>query len=205
MQLRRTGYGVADKQKLKEKPSKPAQALSTSRDWQKTNGEYRKSSISGRLGAQGRPTTSCRNSFRAQDVFLQRSQRGLWANGEERRPSRSRKSCSLRAEKLLPSKTRGAAKKALRSSRIDGMKAGRFRAATSDGSSRPSKVRRDEVRRGSPRSERPRTRNSRSSERHRHSVPGKQLRSADMLYSGRRIQRHRHAISKAESGLKAPE
>lgn len=112
----------------KEKLVKQAQALSTSRDWQKTTGEYRKLLDQWKkAGRAGKADDKLWEQFRAaQDVFFNaRNEVFAEQNEEEKKALAVKEELLIEAEKLLPIKDLGATKKALRSIQDRWDKAGR--------------------------------------------------------------------------------
>lgn len=112
----------------KEKLVKQAEALSSSRDWQKTTTEYRKLLDQWKkAGRAGKADDKLWEKFRAaQDVFFAaRNDVQSEQNEEEKKALAVKEELLTEAEKLLPIKDLGAAKKSLRSIQDRWDKAGR--------------------------------------------------------------------------------
>ena len=112
----------------KEKLVKKAQELSSSKDWQKTTVEYRKLLDQWKkAGRAGKADDKLWDQFRAaQDVFFSaRNEVFAEQNEEEKKALQVKEGLLAEAEKLLPVKDLGAAKKALRSIQDRWDKAGR--------------------------------------------------------------------------------
>ena len=112
----------------KEKLVKKAQELSSSKDWQKTTVEYRKLLDQWKkAGRAGKADDKLWARFRAaQDVFFSaRNEVFAEQNEEEKKALQVKEGLLAEAEKLLPVKDLGAAKKALRSIQDRWDKAGR--------------------------------------------------------------------------------
>ena len=112
----------------KEKLVKKAQELSSSKDWQKTTVEYRKLLDQWKkAGRAGKADDKLWDRFRAaQDVFFSaRNEVFAEQNEEEKKALQVKEGLLAEAEKLLPVKDLGAAKKALRSIQDRWDKAGR--------------------------------------------------------------------------------
>lgn len=112
----------------KEKLVKKAQELSSSKDWQKTTVEYRKLLDQWKkAGRAGKADDKLWDQFRAaQDVFFSaRNEVFAEQNEEEKKALAVKEELLVEAEKLVPVKDLGAAKKALRSIQDRWDKAGR--------------------------------------------------------------------------------
>ena len=112
----------------KEKLVKKAQELSSSKDWQKTTVEYRKLLDQWKkAGRAGKADDKLWDQFRAaQDVFFSaRNEVFAEQNEEEKTALAVKEELLVEAEKLVPVKDLGAAKKALRSIQDRWDKAGR--------------------------------------------------------------------------------
>ena len=112
----------------KEKLVKKAQELSSSKDWQKTTVEYRKLLDQWKkAGRAGKADDKLWDQFRAaQDVFFSaRNEVFAEQNEEEQKALAVKEELLVEAEKLVPVKDLGAAKKALRSIQDRWDKAGR--------------------------------------------------------------------------------
>ncbi len=130
---RRTHYAELDVQRSKAKGAKEAlvkqaQALSSSRDWQKTTTEYRKLLDQWKkAGRAGKADDKLWEQFRAaQDVFFSaRNETFAERDEDEKKALAVKEELLTEAEKLIPIKNVGAAKKALRSIHERWEKAGR--------------------------------------------------------------------------------
>lgn len=130
---RRAHYAELDVQRSKAKEAKEAlvkqaQALSTSKDWQKTTTEYRKLLDQWKkAGRAGKADDKLWEQFKAaQDVFFSARNETFAERDEDEKKALEVKEELLReAEKLLPIKNVGAAKKSLRSIQDRWEKAGR--------------------------------------------------------------------------------
>ncbi len=101
----------------KESLVKQAQALSTSKDWLKTTGEYRKLLDQWKtVGRAGKADDKLWNNFKAaQDVFFAaRNEVFAERDGDEKKALAVKEQLLVEAEKLLPIKNIGAAKRELR-------------------------------------------------------------------------------------------
>ncbi len=112
----------------KESLVKQAQALSTSRDWLKTTGEYRKLLDQWKkVGRAGKADDKLWDNFKAaQDVFFAaRNEVFAERDGDEKKALVVKEQLLVEAEKLLPIKNMGAAKRDLRAIHEKWEKAGR--------------------------------------------------------------------------------
>ena len=130
---RRAHYAELDVQRSKAKEAKEAlvkqaQALSTSKDWQKTTTEYRKLLDQWKkAGRAGKADDKLWEQFKAaQDVFFSaRNETFAERDEDEKKALEVKEELLGEAEKLLPIKNVGAAKKSLRSIQDRWEKAGR--------------------------------------------------------------------------------
>ena len=130
---RRAHYVELDAQRssakaAKEALVKQAQALSTSRDWQKTTGEYRKLLDQWKkAGRAGKADDKLWEQFKAaQDVFFAaRNEQNAERDEDEKKALVVKEELLAEAEKLLPIKNIGAAKRELHAIQDKWEKAGR--------------------------------------------------------------------------------